>query len=115
MHLRCGHPENTSTIYDIAVRVREMTGSPSEIVFTDARAIHRPGDEEGESFERPTEISISRAPGWSAWIGREELLEEAIRYDRVNEDALAAYAALRSPAVLTAHAVAHFPRRKAAA
>ena len=85
-----GNPENTIGIYDLALRVREMVGSPSEIVFADARAIYGPGYEEAESFEKLPDISSATELGWAPEVGLDELVAETIAYYRTHEDTRAA-------------------------
>lgn len=81
-----GNPGNTIEIYDLAVRVREMAGSSSEIVFADARAIYGRGYEEAESFEKLPDIRHAAELGWKPEVTLDELIEETIAYYRAHED-----------------------------
>lgn len=98
-----GNPANATTVYDLAVRVRDRLESSSAIVFADARAIHGPGYEEAESFEKLPDIRNARDLGWEPRIGLDQLIDETASYYREHEDVLAAkrqrrlspYAALR--------------------
>jgi nucleoside-diphosphate-sugar epimerase/glycosyltransferase involved in cell wall biosynthesis len=85
-----GNPANTIEISDLAARVKEMVGTPSEIVFADARAIYGPGYEEAESFEKLPDISSAVELGWTPEVTLDELLEETIAYYRTHEDTRAA-------------------------
>jgi nucleoside-diphosphate-sugar epimerase/glycosyltransferase involved in cell wall biosynthesis len=85
-----GNPANTIEIYDLAVRVKEMVGSSSEIVFADARSIYGQGYEEAESFEKLPDIRTARELGWTPEVSLDELIEETIGYYRTHEDVRAA-------------------------
>lgn len=81
-----GNPDNTTTIYDLAVRVRDQLGSSSEIVFVDARSIHGPTYQEAESFEKLPDIGIATALGWQPTIALGELIEQTAHYYRRHPD-----------------------------
>jgi nucleoside-diphosphate-sugar epimerase/glycosyltransferase involved in cell wall biosynthesis len=106
-----GNPANTIEIYDLAVRVKGMVGSSSEIVFADARAIYGPGYEEAESFEKLPDIRSALELGWTPEVTLDELIEETIGYYRTHEDVRAAPVPL--PGTRPAEAVA--PGRQAPA
>jgi nucleoside-diphosphate-sugar epimerase/glycosyltransferase involved in cell wall biosynthesis len=89
-----GNPANTTEIYDLAVKVKEMAHSPSEIVFADAREIHGPGYEEAQSFEKLPDIRSAAELGWTPELTLDELLEETIAYYRTHDDVRGATAPL---------------------
>ena len=55
----------TTEIYELAVRIKEMTGSESDIIYADATKIYGPQYEEAESFEKLPELKNAAALGWS--------------------------------------------------
>jgi nucleoside-diphosphate-sugar epimerase/glycosyltransferase involved in cell wall biosynthesis len=85
-----GNPANTIEIYDLATRVKELVGSPSEIVFADARVIHGPGYEEAESFEKLPDIGGATGLGWMPQVTLDELIQRTIAYYRAHDDVRAA-------------------------
>jgi nucleoside-diphosphate-sugar epimerase len=87
-----GNPANTTTIYDLAVAVRESLASDSEIVFADPRSIHGPLYQEAESFEKLPDIGNAQELGWAPEIGLQRLIEETASYYGTHADPLEAYA-----------------------
>jgi nucleoside-diphosphate-sugar epimerase/glycosyltransferase involved in cell wall biosynthesis len=85
-----GNPANAIEIHDLAVKVKELAASPSEIVFADARAIYGQGYEEAESFEKLPDIRSALELGWAPEVSLDELLEETIAYYRTHKDVRAA-------------------------
>jgi UDP-glucose 4-epimerase len=87
-----GTPGNTTTIYDLAVRVRDELESDSEIVYADPRDIHGPLYQEAESFEKLPDIANAAELGWTPEITLEQLIHETASYYSSHEDPLEAYA-----------------------
>ena len=79
-----GNPANTIEVYDLAVKVREMVGSSSEIVFADAQAIDGKGYEAAESFEMLPELRNALDRGWTPRVTLDELVQETIDYYRTH-------------------------------
>jgi nucleoside-diphosphate-sugar epimerase len=75
-----GNPGNTTEIYGLAERIKEMTGSESDITYADATKIYGPQYEEAESFEKLPEIKNAAALGWAPQVTLDELIEETIIY-----------------------------------
>jgi nucleoside-diphosphate-sugar epimerase len=85
-----GNPANATTIYDLAVRVRDRVGSASDIVFTDARTIYGESYEEAESFEKLPDIHGAQELGWGPQVSLDDLIDETIGYYRTHRDTRAA-------------------------
>lgn len=81
-----GNPGNTTEIYGLAQRIKDMTGSESDIVYADATKIYGPQYEEAESFEKLPEIKNAAALGWAPEITLDELIEETITYYQSHAD-----------------------------
>lgn len=81
-----GNPANTVTVHDLAIRVRELLSSSSEIVYADATEVHGPDYEEAESFEKLPDIHNAAELGWAPRVGLDELIEETAEYYRLRVD-----------------------------
>lgn len=77
-----GNPHNKISMRDLADRVREMTGSTSEVIYADAKKIHGELYEEAESFEKTPVLGSAPAVGWEPRIALDELIQETIEYYR---------------------------------
>jgi UDP-glucose 4-epimerase len=75
-----GNPDNATTIWDLAVRVKELLGSSSEIVHADARQIHGPTYAEAESFEKVPVLDAALAVGWQPRADLDTLIRETASY-----------------------------------
>jgi UDP-glucose 4-epimerase len=89
-----GNPYNTTEIYGLAQRIKEMTGSESDIVYADATKIYGPQYEEAESFEKLPELKNAAELGWQPRMDLDALIEETITYYKVNSDLRGANARL---------------------
>jgi nucleoside-diphosphate-sugar epimerase len=89
-----GNPYNTTEIYALAERIKEMTGSESDIVYADATKIYGPQYEEAESFEKLPELKNAAELGWQPRMDLDALIEETITYYKVNSDLRGANARL---------------------
>ena len=81
-----GNPANTITVRDLALLVKELTDSPSEIVHVDGREIHGPLYAEAESVEKVPVLGGAAALGWQPRVGLRELILETISYYRTTTD-----------------------------
>lgn len=81
-----GNPANAITVQELAVRIRELLSSSSEIVFTDATTIYGSDYEEAESFEKLPEIRGAAELGWAPRVDLDELIEETAVYYRTRVD-----------------------------
>lgn len=81
-----GNPGNETEIYALAERVKEMTGSESDIIYADSTAIYGPQYEEAESFEKLPEIKNAASLGWAPKVTLDELIDETIQYYRSHAD-----------------------------
>ncbi len=77
-----GNPANKISVRGLADMVKEMTGSPSRVVYADAKAIHGELYEEAESFEKTPVLEAAPAVGWKPEVGLEALVQETIDYYR---------------------------------
>jgi nucleoside-diphosphate-sugar epimerase len=89
-----GNPGNTIEIYDLAVRIKELTGCESDIVYADATEIYGPQYEEAESFEKLPELKNAAALGWQPKMNLDTLIQETIKYYTSNADLRGAHARL---------------------
>lgn len=89
-----GNPGNTTEVYELAVRIKEMTGSESDIVYADATKIYGPQYEEAESFEKLPELKNAAALGWQPQMDLDALIEETISYYKAHSDLRGANARL---------------------
>lgn len=69
-----GNPANRTTVLDLAHRVIELTGSTSEIVFTDGKTVHGPAYEEAEGVIKVPDITRARLTGWEPRVGLDDLI-----------------------------------------
>lgn len=81
-----GNPDNSTTIWSLAERVKELLNSPSEIVYADAKRIHGPDYEEAESFEKVPALGTALEVGWRPEVGLDELVLETADYYSRQED-----------------------------
>jgi nucleoside-diphosphate-sugar epimerase len=77
-----GNPNNTISVRGLADRIKRMTGSRSEVVYADAKAIHGDLYEEAESFEKTPVLGAALAVGWKPEVGLDALVQETIDYYR---------------------------------
>lgn len=85
-----GNPANAVTVHELAVKIRELLSSSSEIVFTDATTIYGSDYEEAESFEKLPEIRGAAELGWAPRVDLDELIEETAAFYRTRVDRRAA-------------------------
>jgi nucleoside-diphosphate-sugar epimerase len=81
-----GNPANATTIWDLAVRVKELLGSDSEIVHADARLIHGPTYAEAESIEKVPVLDAATALGWQPTTDLDTLILDTARYYTEHRD-----------------------------
>jgi nucleoside-diphosphate-sugar epimerase len=81
-----GNPSNSTTIWELAKRVKELLNSASDIVYADAKKIHGPDYEEAESFEKVPVLGAALEVGWRPQIGLDKLILETADYYRRRED-----------------------------
>jgi nucleoside-diphosphate-sugar epimerase len=89
-----GNPDNATTIWRLAERVKEILGSGSPIVHSDGKAIHGPAYEEAESFEKVPVLDAAAALGWKPMADLDTLIRETAAYYRRNDDVRGAHAPL---------------------
>ena len=77
-----GNPHNRITVRALADLVKARIGSPSAIVYADAKAIHGQLYEEAESFEKTPVLEAATAVGWKPEVGLDALIDETIAYYR---------------------------------
>jgi nucleoside-diphosphate-sugar epimerase len=73
-----GNPENRTTITDLARLVLEVSGSGSEIVFTNGKAIHGSAYEEAEGRVKVPKIITAASLGWRPRVGLRELVQRTL-------------------------------------
>jgi len=78
-----GHTEETS-IYELAVLVKEMTGSASEIVLVPYEQAYEAGFED-MARRAPDIAKIQRLIGYRPVLDLPEMLERVIAYERERE------------------------------
>jgi len=71
-----------------------MTGSESDIVFADSKAIYGPQYDEAESFEKLPELKNAKDLGWEPKVTLDELIRETIEYYTEHADMRGANARL---------------------
>ncbi len=81
-----GNPSNSTTIWELAERVKGLLNSASAIVYADAKKIHGPYYEEAESFEKVPALGAALEVGWRPHIGLDELILETADYYRSRKD-----------------------------
>jgi nucleoside-diphosphate-sugar epimerase len=81
-----GNPSNSTTIWELAERVKGLLNSASDIVYADAKRIHGPYYEEAESFEKVPALGAAVEVGWRPQIGLDELILETADYYRSRKD-----------------------------
>jgi nucleoside-diphosphate-sugar epimerase len=77
-----GNPANKISVRGLADLVKDLTGSPSTIVYADAKKIHGDLYEEAESFEKTPVLANSLNVGWSPKVDLDALILETIEYYR---------------------------------
>ncbi len=77
-----GNPDNNISVRALADRVKEMTGSSSQVVYADAKKIHGHLYEEAESFEKTPVLAAAPSVGWEPRIRLDALIQETIDYYR---------------------------------
>jgi nucleoside-diphosphate-sugar epimerase len=81
-----GNPDNSTTIWGLAKRVKTLLNSPSETMYADAKKIHGPDYEEAESFEKVPALGAALEVGWRPQVGLDELILETADYYRFRAD-----------------------------
>jgi nucleoside-diphosphate-sugar epimerase len=81
-----GNPSNSTTIWELAERVKGLLNSASDIVYADAKKIHGPYYEEAESFEKVPALGAALEVGWRPQVGLDELILETADYYRSRKD-----------------------------
>jgi nucleoside-diphosphate-sugar epimerase len=81
-----GTPSNSTTIWELAERVKGLLNSASDIVYADAKKIHGPYYEEAESFEKVPALGAALEVGWRPQVGLDELILETADYYRSRKD-----------------------------
>ena len=81
-----GNPSNSTTIWELAERVKGLLNSASDIVYADAKEIHGPYYEEAESFEKVPALGAALEVGWRPHVGLDELILETADYYRSRKD-----------------------------
>lgn len=77
-----GNPDNEITVRDLADLVKEIAGSPSDVIYADAKSIHGNLYEEAESFQKNPVLGNAPAVGWKPKVDLRELIRETIDYYR---------------------------------
>ncbi len=77
-----GNPTNRISVRALADMVKDMTGSPSTVIYADAKKIHGELYEEAESFEKTPVLDAAPAVGWKPEVDLEALVQETIDYYR---------------------------------
>jgi nucleoside-diphosphate-sugar epimerase len=80
-----GNPANRITIQGLAERVKTLLDSPSQIVYTDGRAVYGPMYAEAEAFERVPALDNSLKVGWEPSVSLDELILETANYYQAHE------------------------------
>ena len=81
-----GNPANSTTVRQLAERVRTLLNSDSEIVHVDGKEIYRPMYMEAESFVKVPVLGAALDLGWMARVGLDELILETATYYQMHED-----------------------------
>ncbi len=88
-----GNPKNRTTVENLAVRVKELLGSESEIVHTDGKEVYGSMYMEAESFEKTPVAGAAFMAGWEPDVDLDRLILQTadyylgtndFRYDREN-------------------------------
>lgn len=88
-----GNPTNRTTVKNLALRIKEILGSESEIVYMDGKEVYGPMYMEAESFEKVPVAGAAFEAGWKPEIGLDGLILQTadfylgtadFRYDREN-------------------------------
>lgn len=77
-----GNPVNNISVRSLADKVKEMTGSTSNVVYADAKKIHGELYEEAESFEKTPVLGAALKVGWKPEIDLDALVQETIDHYR---------------------------------
>ncbi|MEL6980946.1 MAG: NAD-dependent epimerase/dehydratase family protein [Actinomycetota bacterium] len=77
-----GNPTNNISVRGLADKVKEMVGSPSNVIYADAKKIHGDLYEEAESFEKTPVLGAALKVGWKPEIDLDALVQETIDYYR---------------------------------
>ncbi len=75
-----GNPANRTTILKLAIRVRELLGSNSEIVYVDGKDVYGPAYVEAHSFEKVPVLDAAPNIGWSPQVHLDELILDTAEY-----------------------------------
>jgi len=77
-----GNPANTTTVENLARRIKEILGASSEIVFTSGRAVHGPLYFEAESFHKIPAVNRAEALGWRPTSSLDQIIQKTATYYR---------------------------------
>lgn len=81
-----GNPDNTISMRNLGFRIKEMTGSTSEVVDADAKKIHGELYEEALSIHKIPVLANARSVGWEPRVTLEELIRETIEFYGSHKD-----------------------------
>lgn len=81
-----GNPENGTTIWRLAERVKELLNSRSAIVRIDGKEVYGPMYMEAESFEKVPILGAALELGWEPRVNLDDLILETAAYYRTHED-----------------------------
>jgi nucleoside-diphosphate-sugar epimerase len=81
-----GNPHNTISVRKLADRIKEMTGSKSEVIYADAKKIHGELYEEALSIHKIPVLGAARAVGWGPKVTLDELIRETIEFYGSHKD-----------------------------
>lgn len=81
-----GNPANRIGVRALADRINARLGSPSTVIFADAKKIHGELYEEAVSIHKTPVIDRARALGWAPKVDLDALIDETIAFYRQYED-----------------------------
>lgn len=81
-----GNPDNTISVRDLALRIKDMIGSKSPVVDADAKKIHGELYEEALSIHKIPVLHAARSVGWEPRVTLDELIRETIDFYRSHKD-----------------------------
>lgn len=81
-----GNPDNTISVLALGQRIKEMTGSKSEVVHADAKKIHGELYEEALSIHKIPVLHNASSIGWKPLVTLDELIRETIEFYGSHKD-----------------------------
>lgn len=81
-----GNPANSTTVRELAERVKTLLNSDSEIVHIDGKKVYGPMYMEAESFEKVPVLGAALDLGWEPQTGLDKLILETAAHYRTHED-----------------------------